>query len=108
MENSLDRLIKLLETSSNPIDLIELYIENYKIDNVYILFNESERAFSQKKQAITKIIQNMEFISQFFIDRDVAADPTAKALFLKIKDIIYNLEMKLEDLCDAWSTGSKC
>jgi hypothetical protein len=30
MENSLDRLVNLMQDSTNPIELVELYIENYE------------------------------------------------------------------------------
>lgn len=108
MENSLDRLIQLVQTSSNPIDLIELYFENYK--NQYdVLLNEifsNNKPFQIKKQTLTKIIQNLDVINQFFEDKDVAGDPVAQALSAKIYDIVREFRRNLRNLCLSYDRSS--
>ena len=100
MENSLDRLVNLMQDSTNPIELVELYIENYEKP----LLNEfwgKKTDFQKIDSALDKSLENINLIKRFLTEKEFKNDPIVIGLTNRITSIVTNLKRVRNNICVA-------
>jgi hypothetical protein len=100
MENSLDRLVNLMQDSTNPIELVELYIENYE----KTLLNEfwgKKTDFQKIDSALDKSLENINLIKRFLTEKEFKNDPIVIGLTNRITSIVTELQRVHNNICVA-------
>jgi len=106
MENSLDRLVNLMQDSTNPIELVELYIENYE----KTLLNEfwgKKTDFQKIDSALDKSLENINLIKRFLTEKEFKNDPIVIGLTNRITSIVAELKRVHNNICIAHD-GATC
>ena len=102
MFRELDALIKILPESSNQINLIELFYEQY-LEKSNNLIKED---FESIQDNLKRTIDGLGFIIEFLKDPQFANDQVVKALASKIRGFHREFQIYKSELCDAFDGGS--
>ncbi len=100
MLSLLDKLVEAIQTTSNPVDKIELYLEYIESKNKKSLYNEffwgKNHSYDQIKNLVMKATKNLDLITNVLQnDPNFKNDPVIKQLYLKIDNISKRLENNL-------------
>jgi hypothetical protein len=89
-----------MQDSTNPIELVELYIENYE----KTLLNEfwgKKTDFQKIDSALYKSLENINLIKRFLTEKEFKNDPIVIGLTNRITSIVKNLKRVRNNICIA-------
>jgi hypothetical protein len=89
-----------MQDSTNPIELVELYIENYE----KTLLNEfwgKKTDFQKIDSALDKSLENINLIKRFLTEKEFKNDPIVIGLTNRITSIVTELQRVHNNICVA-------
>lgn len=103
MLSLLDKLVEAIQSTSNPVDKIELYLEYIESKNKKSLYNEffwgKKHTFDEIKILADKAKRNLDLIANVLkTDASIKNDPIVSQIYNKLETVKSNLESELESL----------
>jgi hypothetical protein len=99
MLSLLDKLVEAIQTTSNPVDKIELYLEHIERKNeLYNEFFWKKTKFKEIKPLVNKARQNIDIIINVLSDQGLRRDPFVKQLTKYFQDLNRSLMVDLNNL----------